>query len=81
MSIKVETFTAVAQWAIYFINDDSSGMEDSETALADAWLESIAPFYPVDIVEDSERFTWSGTLYGTDCSGVTVCDYICHSTE
>lgn len=79
--IKVETYTAVAFWACYFINGDCSGMEPDEIALADKWLESIAPYYPVCIVDDSERFTWSGLLYGSDRAGVTVCDYNCHSVE
>lgn len=79
--IKVETFTGLAHWASYFVNGDDSGMEPDEITLADKWAESIAPFVPVYIVEDSERFTWSADLYGADCSGATVCDYICHSTE
>ena len=81
MSIKVETFTGVAYWASYLVNGDASGMDDSEIALADKWQESIAPYYVVSIEDDSERFTWHGELYGADCSGVTVCDYICHKSE
>ncbi len=81
MTIKCEEIDGVAFWASYLINDDCSGMEDSEIELANKWLESIAPYYPVSIVEDSERFTWRGELYGADCAGVTVCTYICHSVE
>lgn len=81
MAIKCETITGLAFWACYFINDDCSGMEDPEVELADKWLESIAPFYPVSTVEDSERFTWRAELYGADCSGATVVDYICHAID
>lgn len=79
MAIKVETFTALEHWACYFINDDCSGLEDSDIALADKWLESIAPFYPVATVDDSTRFTWAAQLYGANCSGAYVVDYTCHA--
>ncbi len=79
--IESDTFTGVAYWASYLINGDSSGMGDSEIALCDAWHDSLSPWYVVGIVDDSERFTWSGKLYGADCDGVTVCDYIVHKQE
>ena len=77
--IKCDEATGVAYWASYLINGDASGMNDSEIALCDAWQKSIEPYYVVGIVEDSERFTWHGELYGADCAGVTVCDYIIHA--
>lgn len=81
MTLKVETITGVAYWASYLVNGDATGMEDSEIALCDKWCDSIAPYYVISVEDDSERFTWSGHLYGSDCAGVTVCDYICHSVE
>jgi len=81
MTIICDEIDGVAHWASYFINGDDSGLDECDKRLADIWLSSIAPYYPVSTVEGSERFTWSGTLYGADCSGVTVCTYICYSGE
>ena len=81
MVIKCDTVTGLSHWASYLINDDSSGMEDSEIALCDKWAESLAPWYVVSDVEDSERFTWSAELYGADCAGATVCDYVVHCRD
>lgn len=81
MAIKCDTVTGLTHWASYLINGDSSGMEDSEIALCDNWQESLEPWYVVSTVDDSERFTWSAELYGADCAGATVCDYVVHCHE
>jgi len=79
MAIKSDTLTGLAHWASYLINGDSSGMEESEIALCDAWQKSIRPYRVVSTVDDSERFTWSAQLYGANCSSATVCDYVAHA--
>ncbi len=79
MTIECETITCVEYWSSYFINGDASGLDDDEKKLADAWLESIAPYYPVSVTDDEPWFTWHGELYGADCAGVNVVDYICYA--
>lgn len=63
----VETYTAPSYWASYFINGDSSGMEDDEIATADAFLAWVGLGAPVDC-EDAGfcHSNDAGTLAG-DC--------------
>lgn len=78
MSIEVTTITGPAYWASYLINGDSSGMEDSEIAACDAWVEAQAPWYIVSTTEEEPRFTWSYDLHGGTARGGDVLDYIAH---
>ena len=39
MTLEIETGTAPSYWASYFINGDSSGMDDDDIAQADAFAE------------------------------------------
>ena len=49
--IKTYTFTGPIHWAVYFINDDPSGMTDREIRQADRWLGLIRLGAPVDASE------------------------------
>jgi hypothetical protein len=85
MTIKVDTVTAPSVWACYLINGDASGLEDVEIKACDAWCDSIAPWYVVDVARDENgegdepRFTWSYRLHGGDAEGGEVLDYVVHS--
>lgn len=70
--------TGPAYWACALINGDHTGMSDAEDKLCAAWLvNELEPLEEVvDVVEDSERFTWSYRLYGGDAAGGDVCDYV-----
>lgn len=82
--IEVTEVTAPAYWASYLVNGDSSGIDENEKALCDAWKAQQKPWYVVDIARDEDgeaqesRFTWSYALYGGDCSGGDVVDYVLH---
>lgn len=78
MTIKWDTVTGLETWASYLVNGDCSGMRESEITVCDKWAESLEPWYVVSDVEDSERFTWRADLYGADCAGAMVCDYVVH---
>lgn len=70
--------TAPDYWACYFINGDATGMTDEEIKNADFFIEQNDIISVIDVVENSERFTWSYDLYDTRAcvSGGTVVDYI-----
>lgn len=79
--IQTDEATAPAAWASYLVNGDASGLEPDELSAADAWCARLAPWYVVDAVEDSNRFSWSYRLHGGTAEGGTVCDYILHREE
>jgi hypothetical protein len=67
---------APAHWASYLVNNDASGLSESEKAAADRWLETeLEPSEGVIDVSEEPRFTWSFRLYGGDAEGGDVCDY------
>ena len=82
MSIKVDTITAPAYWASAFINGDKSGMTDEEESAFDAYEARLAKkgWRVIDMVENSERFTWSYKAYGGDAQGGDVADYTVYRT-
>jgi len=81
MTIKSDTVTGVAHWASYLVNGDASGLDDVEKHLCDIWADSLAPWYVVATGDAEPWFTWQGGLYGADCAGVTVCEYVVHCVE
>jgi hypothetical protein len=50
--VLAQQFTGAAYWASYLVNGDSSGLSEREKHAADKWLESIAPYEPVDLERD-----------------------------
>jgi hypothetical protein len=80
MGIKVTTAPAPSYWACYLINGDAGDMSNKELREADLWAEDQSPWYVVDVVEDSERFTNMYDLYNPRSSyrGGDVCDYVLH---
>ena len=54
MLVKIQSFTAPAHWACYFINGDCTGMEDGEISAADAWIESVGLGAPADCIGEPE---------------------------
>lgn len=76
--IKADTATAAAYWASYLVNGDDSGLEESEKALADAWLAKLAPAYVVSC-EGESYFSWGyGAITGSECSGGDLLEYVIH---
>lgn len=82
MAIQTDTITLPSFWACALINGDETGMGDTEVAHMDAYLATaLDGWYVVTDVEDSERFTWSYSLYGGDAQGGEVKDFIIHKAE
>lgn len=52
------TYTAPAYWACYLFNDDPSGMEDSEIAACDAWIDHVGLGGPTGTSDESEFIIW-----------------------
>jgi len=74
--MQVHEIAASAYWASYLINNDASGLNDAELALADAWLkrESLEHAEFTDCGEP--YFSWSyGFHTGADCAGGDLCDF------
>lgn len=76
MSITTITASAPSHWASYFINGDSSGMDNAEIIAADAFAEWCGG----DIVDCGEEyFSWhcdARYVCPVDWQGATVCDYV-----
>jgi hypothetical protein len=90
MMIIVSEAIGSAHWASYLINDDSSGLDERDIALCDAWQESLSPAYVVCIKDCEETgepeepwFTWSYDLYtgDPDVSGGSCLTYILHEVR
>lgn len=84
MAIETTTITLPAYWSSALINNDWSGLNDREAELLKAW-QALNPEYEiVDTARDDEgdaiepRFTWPYRLYGGDCDGGEVLDYVAH---
>jgi hypothetical protein len=76
MSYETETIKASAYWASYLINNDASGLDDAELALADAWLvqHGLERAEFVDVAEPF--FSWYyGFHTGADCQGGDLAEY------
>lgn len=73
--MRLITFTAPAYFASYFVNGDATSLTPDEVRRADAILEVEGVADVLSMVEDSERFTWSGRSYHSPVSGVTVADF------
>lgn len=58
MTIQTAEYTLPTHWASYFVNDDCTGMEDSEIADADGWWYSTFEFGNtvacVDVKDDND---------------------------
>lgn len=74
MKIDTVELTAPSAWASYLLNDDPSGLEDSDIAACDAWLEREGLGAPVSC-EDA-GFLWRHDArqecpLGADCQTYT----------
>ena len=87
MAIEVSEEVGSAYWASYLINGDSSGLDERDIALCDAWCEGLAPAYVVSIAdceETGEReepwFSWSYGLHtgDPDSQGGDCLTYVLH---
>jgi hypothetical protein len=81
MTIETDIVTLPAYWASALVNGDTSGMDDDEIADMEAQLDGLASegWRVVSTVDDDEpRFTWSFNLYGGNCAGGDVLDYVVH---
>jgi hypothetical protein len=72
MALETVTGTAPSYWASYFINGDSSGMDESEIRQADAFAKWLGGSI-VDCGEESEFMSWHdarqfGTLAANCCT-------------
>lgn len=86
MTLEVDEAIGSAYWASYLVNGDSSGLDDREIALCDAWCKRLKPAYVVSVADCEETgemedpwFTWSyGFHTGDDCSGGECLTYVLH---
>jgi hypothetical protein len=63
--VDFEKAKGAAYWASYFVNGDSSGMDDEEIVAADKWLEFNNVAFVVD-VEGEPHFSNLYGLYADD---------------
>lgn len=73
MKMQSETYSLPVYWASYLINGDASGLEDTDQAKCDAFLQSLPyGWYCVDVSEESHfrHSNDAGTLAG-DCADYT----------
>lgn len=68
--MKTETRTLPAHWAPYLINGDATGMDDSEQAECDAYMEQERLPAPVGCGES--YFSWRNDANGL---GADVCEF------
>lgn len=78
MTIEVDTITGPAFLACALINGDTSGLDETDLRVLQAFETMIAPWRVVDATDDEPRFTWSFELYGGNTAGGDVVDYIVH---
>jgi hypothetical protein len=76
--MKVHRYTAPSAWASYLINGDASGLEDSDIAQADEWLDWVGMGSPVDCVDVG--FCWRHDAFnvcplGADCQEYVFLDH------
>ena len=72
----METVITAAYWASYLVNNDSSGLNDRELALADAWLTREGLEHADFWFDEEPYFSWSYDLYtGDDCRGGNLLRY------
>ena len=82
--IEHDTVTGPVYWASYLVNGDARGLEAEEKALADKWLAGLDGWAVVDVARNPRgeglepRFTWHYALYGGQCAGGEVIDYVVH---
>lgn len=93
MKFRVDTVTLPAYWASALINGDYSSFslnDDGGAAeIADLKREVAAlaaeGWQIVDVARDEDgnvrdpRFTWQFSLYGGNCAGGDVLDYVIHN--
>lgn len=71
---RFEKEPGAAYWASYLVNGDASGIDETERALADAWLERMGAADVVDVGEP--YFSWSyGFHTGAACSGGDLAEF------
>lgn len=83
---KLDYVTAPAAWASALVNNDRSGLSESDKAALDIWLSKMKRDLPgfavLDVHRDSNgepaepRFTWMFELYGGTAVGGEVIDYV-----
>lgn len=86
MTIDVDTITGPAFLASALVNGDESGLDAAGRETLGLFLAGHVPkgWEVVDVARDDEgdgedsRFTWSFDLYGGDCRGGDVVDYVIH---
>ena len=54
-SFEIETFQLPTHWASYFINADTSSLDDADIAAADGWWEETFPSHSVSCVDVTEE--------------------------
>lgn len=87
MVIEVTLITGPAYWASALVNGDTSGMDEEEITLMNAWLEHHKPWYIVDVARDlngegiEPRFTWFYSLYGGTAKGGVILDYVAYKHD
>jgi hypothetical protein len=64
----IERINGSPYWASYFINGDSSGLDEEEKTLADAWLKFNAVIEVLGVADEA-HFTWH---YPTHVPGAKV---------
>ena len=71
----IDTITLPSHWAPFLINGDASGMTDEDMLDLDEWRRRHPRHRVLSMVEGSERFTWSGKVYGSRYHGCDVADF------
>ncbi len=74
--MKQVTATAPEYWASYLINGDASGLEPSEKAQADAWIERQGMGMPVSCSEESFLSNWHDAMLELGSKGENVLEYV-----
>jgi hypothetical protein len=77
MSNAVRTLTGPVYWASALVNGDQSSLTADEVTRMNAWLErELQPGESIVSTHAEPRFTWSFRLYGGECDGGEVIDYV-----
>lgn len=73
MKTKTVTYTLPTYWASALINNDESGLEDSDIKQMNNWLERNKPGSCVEVSEDTDFRTFEGL--GCDVAEYTFIKY------
>jgi len=78
MAIEVSTVVGPAFMATALVNGDTSGFSVPEIALVKKFEDGLKEWYVVGTTDEEPYFTWLFEMYGGDCRGGYVCEYIVH---